>query len=838
MAAGSIVVDLLLKTGSFETDTARASKSLKKFQKDAEAVGRAIGLAFTAGVAALGYMVKSSIDAADHLNDLSQKTGIAADTLGGIGFAAKNAGGDLESASAAAGKLNKSLAEAAAGNKQAQEAFTALGISVKDAAGNTKTADTALAEIATKFAGYADGPEKAALALRIFGKAGADIIPLLNGGGQALQDQIAYFKRYSGVTVETTKAADQFNDTLGALKLLSGAFAQNVAADLIVPLQAVADRLLQAKEKGDGFKTAAEGISQAFVGIVSGASFVIESLDAISTRLSALIERASVLNRTAAETRQNQSLFDKIRDPFGTAGLADKASAAFGAIGKVEEDEIAKAQKRHDRLVAALNFKVNPADYGNEGRTRAIKQVAAPRLPPAPGAGNADDPSKKLFENQLKALDAFIQQERDLLQTRNKFLEIYNSQGLLSIQSYFDSRTAIEKAAQSAEVEALDKEIALARQRIAKPGVSERDKADAQGKIEEAIRRRAKVEQQAGENALALGFQQEAAYKALADTILGLNAQVFDLAENFRLAAAVKFDLQFDALKKTFTAEGNAAGLEAITTLRNAALAQADFQKAALTTSRTTQDLADAETRLGLAQQSGAFGSLEALSKLGELRKAQIPVLEAQVAAEEAIAKASGNETLIRNAQAARLALDQLKASAEPLAVSLNKTFGDDFNSALDDFVTGTKSAADAFKSFAKSVLNDILKLGSKSITESLFSGSGGIGGALSSLFSSGSAQGGTSSAGGLISSFASLFAGFFADGGIIPPGKVGIVGERGPELAFGGTSGKTIANGSAARPVNLTQHFNFSQPQSRETQTQLGAAALSGAQRALARNG
>jgi hypothetical protein len=37
--------------------------------------------------------------------------------------------------------------------------------------------------------------------------------------------------------------------------------------------------------------------------------------------------------------------------------------------------------------------------------------------------------------------------------------------------------------------------------------------------------------------------------------------------ENFAAAAAIKFDLQFDALSKTFTANGNEAGLEAIATL-------------------------------------------------------------------------------------------------------------------------------------------------------------------------------------------------------------------------------------------------------------------------------
>lgn len=58
----------------------------------------------------------------------------------------------------------------------------------------------------------------------------------------------------------------------------------------------------------------------------------------------------------------------------------------------------------------------------------------------------------------------------------------------------------------------------------------------------------------------------------------------------------------------------------------------------------------------------------------------------------------------------------------------------------------------------------------------------------------------------GLLKDFdlGSLFSGFFADGGFIPPGKFGIVGERGPEVAFGGRSGQTISPMSAGGGPNL----------------------------------
>ena len=52
---------------------------------------------------------------------------------------------------------------------------------------------------------------------------------------------------------------------------------------------------------------------------------------------------------------------------------------------------------------------------------------------------------------------------------------------------------------------------------------------------------------------------------------------------------------------------------------------------------------------------------------------------------------------------------------------------------------------------------------------------------------------GGGGNGGGLLASIGSLFAGFFATGGTIPSGSFGIVGERGPELAFAGSGGLGI---------------------------------------------
>ncbi|MFK5283958.1 hypothetical protein ACI3PL_30705, partial [Lacticaseibacillus paracasei] len=61
-----------------------------------------------------------------------------------------------------------------------------LGISVSTASGQLKTNDQILAQVFDKFAAMPDGIEKTALAVHIFGRSGATLIPLLNEGTQGL----------------------------------------------------------------------------------------------------------------------------------------------------------------------------------------------------------------------------------------------------------------------------------------------------------------------------------------------------------------------------------------------------------------------------------------------------------------------------------------------------------------------------------------------------------------------------------------------------------------------------------------------------------------------------
>lgn len=211
----------------------------------------------TFSAAAFTAWVKGAIDAADETDELAQKTGLLAKEVAGLKLLFEQEGlGD-----AFGGTMAKLAREASEGNK----AFAAMGVSVNGANGQLKSTRQLLGEVADKFAGYADGPEKAALAMELFGKSGADLIPLLNGGAQSLDD----FDRKAeqlGLTLsaETAAAAAQFNDQMFLLNKYGQGIATTMAAALLPALVSVTEELTKGGQQGSVLNGIANGLATAF----------------------------------------------------------------------------------------------------------------------------------------------------------------------------------------------------------------------------------------------------------------------------------------------------------------------------------------------------------------------------------------------------------------------------------------------------------------------------------------------------------------------------------------------------------------------------------------------
>lgn len=413
-ALGSLVVSLEANTAKFTAGMDKAAyqteKSMRQMKKDAEMVGAAIGTMAVVGAGALTATVKMTIDAADSLRDMSQKTGIAVETLNGLGFAAGQAGGNLESMVAAAGKLNKTIAEAGSGEKKASEAFRALGISVLDAEGNLKKADVMMAEIADKFEGFQDGPEKSAIALALFSKAGADMIPQLNEGGEKMRENIEYAKQYSSQTTALSEASDNFNDTMGKLTVQQDSFANSMTSAVLPILQAVADETLGAAEASNKFSLASNivrNVLETFVVVGSEVAFVFKG---VGTEIGGIAAQLSA--------------------------LAHGDIKGFNAISEAMKSDAELARKEHDKFIAHVMDRTPVVSVAPDGAP-ATNKPNAPRMRGA----NADEADKKMAAAAKKAAD----EAKRLVDEQKRAVEAIDNQvSSLQIQAETFGKTTKE----------------------------------------------------------------------------------------------------------------------------------------------------------------------------------------------------------------------------------------------------------------------------------------------------------------------------------------------------------------------------------------------------------
>jgi hypothetical protein len=253
---GSLIVHLGADTASLQSDLGRANaifqRDMAKMEKAAVQFGKAAGVALAAAGTAIAGMLKASINNADELSKMSAKVGISTEALSALKHQAGLAGVEIAGLQTGLVKFSRTAAEAAGGGKQQARVFDAMGISVRDLQGSLKPTDVLLREVADKFQTYGDGAGKAALAVQLFGRAGADMIPLLNEGAEGFEAARKEAEEF-GIIVDSkaAKAAEQFNDNLDRLKTAAMGAANQIMEELLPSLVQISDQFVQASKGSD-----------------------------------------------------------------------------------------------------------------------------------------------------------------------------------------------------------------------------------------------------------------------------------------------------------------------------------------------------------------------------------------------------------------------------------------------------------------------------------------------------------------------------------------------------------------------------------------------------------
>ena len=172
-------------------------------------------VAITAASTAVALVARSSFEFADAIGKVSTRTGIATDTVQAFQIAAVESGSSVEIANKSLEKFTRSVGDAQRGLKTQADIFKDLGVSITDANGATKSMDVLLREVSDGMAGLQSQSEKATVAANLFGRAGIQIVDILDNGGASFDAFIDKAKAYGLILSESgIRQSEKFNDTL------------------------------------------------------------------------------------------------------------------------------------------------------------------------------------------------------------------------------------------------------------------------------------------------------------------------------------------------------------------------------------------------------------------------------------------------------------------------------------------------------------------------------------------------------------------------------------------------------------------------------------------------
>jgi hypothetical protein len=334
MADAKIVIGAVDQT---QAAIASAQRNLQGLGQQVSGLGLAFGgLGIALTTAFTGASLHGVLQLMDQLDAMSERTGIAVESLSAMRVAAQLSDTSMEALAVGLKKLSTNMADAMGGSKEAAAKFAAMGITPEQLA-SYKTADQLFAALADKFKGYDDGIKKNALATEIFGKRGEEMIGMLNRGSQGLADMAEEAKKL-GVVFDGSlaKQASDFNDNIERIKLAAEGAKNGLLESLLPALVRITNELIEGRKAFGGWLSFANEMSlkrNPWDNWADSAKKAQEGIDSVQKMITAL-ESREMNPKTAGAGNQSRlqsargELADlvKRRDYFNKLGLDNLAT--------------------------------------------------------------------------------------------------------------------------------------------------------------------------------------------------------------------------------------------------------------------------------------------------------------------------------------------------------------------------------------------------------------------------------------------------------------------------------------------------------------------------------
>jgi hypothetical protein len=189
---------------------------------------------------AFNSFVAGSASAVASVDDLSKRTGVSTQTLQAYQFAAEQSGVSVETFGKGVQKLGINLGEAQTGNKGAIKSFADLGLSVQEL--SRLSPEAAFEAVAAAISQLPGPAQQAAAAVSLFGKSGAELVPVFAEGAGYLSEMRAEAERLGLVlSKDQVQGLATLDDSIGKVSATFKAFQARVTAELAPSLIAAAE---------------------------------------------------------------------------------------------------------------------------------------------------------------------------------------------------------------------------------------------------------------------------------------------------------------------------------------------------------------------------------------------------------------------------------------------------------------------------------------------------------------------------------------------------------------------------------------------------------------------
>jgi methyl-accepting chemotaxis protein len=205
----------------------------------------------------------------DNLAKLSARLDVPIQSLQELRFAAAQTGTEATHLTTGFQRFTKSISEASTGLSTPLKAFEALGVEITNTDGTLRSTEDVLNDVADGMANVKNPADRVRVAFDLFGKAGAGMVNMLQGGSEELNKLRGQF---SDLTIEMTgdqaKAVEDANDRFDLLRRIFNSIGQQITATLLPTLSAIATVLTTVVIAAiDLSISAVRGLGNAFIGL-------------------------------------------------------------------------------------------------------------------------------------------------------------------------------------------------------------------------------------------------------------------------------------------------------------------------------------------------------------------------------------------------------------------------------------------------------------------------------------------------------------------------------------------------------------------------------------------